>query len=48
MVKEGKISIRLTAPLKLALEARAVKDDEFPAEIVRRALAAFLSPRKAK
>lgn len=44
MRKTGKVSVRLPEPLLRALEARAKADDEFPAEIHRRALQAYLFP----
>lgn len=46
MLKLAKVSIRLPEPLKWLLEARAVSDGETPAEIHRRALVAYLKPRR--
>lgn len=44
MLKTDKVTVRLPASLKAALEARAKAEQETPAEIHRRALAAFLGP----
>jgi len=46
MRKTSSIHVRLPEPLRKALEARAAREQEYPAEIVRMALERFLGPPK--